>query len=208
MHSVEILPNFVQTITSFTVMRMSNTIRLGLFFMGLFIAYACGGKSSETEGDAQSMIELGDDSQKTSPLRTAAGRIGTADVKVQYGSPAVRNRIIWGDLLPYGEVWRTGANEATFVEFSEDVTVEGQELKAGKYSLFTIPRESGKWTVIFNSEWNLQHGHYQYKEENDVLRVEAMPQWGDTSQENLSISVEDNGLLLKWEKLSLPISIQ
>lgn len=189
-------------------MRMSNTIRLGLFFMGLFIAYACGGNNSETEGGAQSMVDLEDDGQKASPLRTAEGRIGTAEVKVQYGSPAVRNRIIWGDLLPYGEVWRTGANEATFVEFSEDVTVEGQELKAGKYSLFTIPRESGKWTVIFNSEWNLQHGHYQYKEENDVLRVEAMPQWGDTSQENLSISVEDNGLLVKWEKLTLPISIQ
>lgn len=189
-------------------MRMSNTIRLGLFFMGLVVANACGGKNSETEGDAENRVELDGDGEKPSPLRTAEGRIGTAEVKVQYGSPAVRDRVIWGDLLPYGEVWRTGANEATFVEFSEDVTVEGQELKAGKYSLFTIPMESGKWTVIFNSEWNLQHGHYQYKEENDVLRVEATPEWEDTSQENLLISVEDSGLLVKWERLSLPVRIQ
>lgn len=188
-------------------MRMSNTIRFVLFFVGLFVAYACGGKNSET-GDAESMAEIETDGQKPSPLRTAEGRIGTAEIKVQYGSPAVRNRVIWGDLLPYGEVWRTGANEATFVEFSEDVTVEGEELKAGKYSLFTIPKESGRWTVVFNSEWDLQHGHYQYKEENDVLRVEATPEWGETSQENLSINVEDNGLLVKWEKLTLPITIQ
>ena len=189
-------------------MKTSNTIRFVLFFVGLFIAYACGGKSSGTEGGAEDMAITEADGQKPSPLRTDEGKIGTAQVKVQYGSPALRNRVIWGDLIPFGEVWRTGANEATFVEFSEDVTVEGQELKAGKYSLFTIPKESGNWTVIFNSDWNLQHGHYQYKEENDVLRVEATPQWGDSSQENLSISVEDNGLLLKWEKLTLPILVQ
>lgn len=187
-------------------MKRFYTNLLPVFFVTLWIAYGCGEKRSEGTG-TDSVVGVEDGTQKASPMRNIEGKVGAADVKVQYGSPAVRNRVIWGDLLPYGEVWRTGANEATFVEFSEDVTVEGKELEAGKYSLFTIPKEHGKWTVIFNSEWDLQHGHYQYKEENDVLRVEATPQWEETSQEHLSISIENYGLLVRWDKLSLPIQI-
>ncbi|MFN3803124.1 DUF2911 domain-containing protein, partial [Belliella pelovolcani] len=99
------------------------------------------------------------------------------------------------------------ANEATWVEFATDITVEGSVLPAGKYSLFTIPRASGKWTVIFNSEWDLEHGHFQYKEENDVLRVESTPTFVEESQEQLSISIESPGIVVKWEKLVLPIVI-
>ena len=188
------------------MMKKFYTKLLPLFFMILIMAYGCGKKQSENAEVDKERMESG--TQKASPVHSAQGKIGTTDVKIQYGSPAVRNRVIWGDLLPYDEVWRTGANEATFVDFSQDVTVEGKPLKAGKYSLFTIPKEQGNWTVIFNSEWDLQHGHYQYKEENDVLRVEAAPQWEDTAQENLSISIEDYGLLVRWEKLSLPIRIE
>lgn len=188
-------------------MKKSYTKLLPIFFVTLWITYSCGGKRSEEAG-ADNVARTEGGTQKASPMRSVQGKISTATVAVQHGSPAVRNRVIWGDLLPYGEVWRTGANEATFVEFSEDVTVEGEELEAGKYSLFTIPKEQGEWTVIFNSEWDLQHGHYQYKEENDVLRIEANPQWEEVSQENLTISIEDYGLLVRWEKLSLPIRIE
>jgi hypothetical protein len=111
-------------------------------------------------------------------------------------------------LVPYNVVWRTGANEATFIEVSQDVTVEGQSLKPGKYSIFTIPKESGKWTVIFNSDWDLEHGHFQYNEKNDVLRVEVAPVWENESTERLSIDIESPGMVIRWEKLKLPISVE
>ena len=189
-------------------MKKSNVLLSALFLAGSLCFYGCSGKGSGTEGNGDEGADMEVGSEKASPKRTDEGTIGDVKVKVQYGSPSVRNRVIWGDLNPYNEVWRTGANEATFVEFSDDVTVEGEALKAGKYSLFTIPKESGTWTVIFNSEWDLEHGHYQYKEENDVLRVESRPQWEENSQESLSITVEEYGLLLRWEKLSLPIQIR
>lgn len=171
---------------------------------------ACGGeKSNDSSTDSASeMEEISAQDQRASPLRTLEGKIGDSNVLVQYGAPSVKGRVVWGDLVPYNEVWRTGANESTFVDFDSDVTVEGKELKAGRYSLFTIPKSSGKWTVIFNSEWDLEHGHFQYKEVNDVLRVESTPQWVEQSQEQLSISIESPGLVVKWEKLILPIVIQ
>ncbi|OYX16141.1 MAG: hypothetical protein B7Z16_12075, partial [Algoriphagus sp. 32-45-6] len=89
-----------------------------------------------------------------------------------------------------------------------DITVEGKNLPAGKYSLFTIPKESGPWTVIFNSEWDLEHGHFQYDEKNDVLRVESVPTWESTSSERLSIEIESPGIVIRWEKLKLPITIR
>lgn len=179
-----------------------------IFFVAIAILISCGEKKVEsdevvTEDVAEEAVD-----NRASPLRKVEGKIGDKTVKLQYGSPAVKDRVIWGDLVPYNEVWRTGANEATNLEFSEDLTVEGQRLPAGRYSLFTIPKENGPWTVIFNSEWDLEHGHYQYKEENDVLRVTAEPSWENESQERLSIEIVSEGLLVKWEKLKLPIRIE
>ncbi|WP_200980097.1 DUF2911 domain-containing protein [Echinicola sp. 20G] len=168
----------------------------------------CGGaeKSENVQNEETEAMEMQEE-ERASPLKTAEGEIGGKTISVQYGAPSVKGRAIWGDLEAYGEVWRTGANEATYLNFSDDVTVEGEALPAGKYSLFTIPQKEGDWTVIFNSEWNLEHGHYQYKEENDVLRVKVTPEWLDTNQEQLLISVEEPGLIVRWEKLKLPITI-
>ena len=186
-------------------MKKSDTKLFTLLVAVVFSIYGCSGKSSQdAEGE---VTEEASGEERPSPLRTSEGKIGDVDVKVQFGSPSVKGRVVWGDIAPYGEVWRTGANEATFVEFSDDVTVEGKELEAGKYSLFTIPQENGPWVVIFNSEWDLEHGHYQYKESNDVLRVEVDPQWEASSQEGLSVTVEDGGIVVRWEKLRLPIQI-
>lgn len=175
--------------------------------MGLMVG--CGEQKSTTEESAESTgsEEVMEDT-RASPLRQVEGKVGDKTVKVQYGSPAVKGRTIWGDLVPYGEVWRTGANEATFIESSQDLLVEGQSLPAGKYSLFTIPMESGDWTVILNSEWDLEHGHFQYKEENDVLRVTSTPRWVNEGRESLQILVVPDGLLVEWEKLELPINIK
>lgn len=167
-------------------------------------------KTSESSGSevAEQTIESSEtEESRPSPLMVKEGQISGKAFKVQFGSPAVKGRELWGDLVPYNVVWRTGANEASYVELSEEMTVEGKKLAPGKYSLFTIPKETGPWTVIFNSEWDLEHGHFQYDEKNDVLRVEVEPVWGASSQESLSIEIENPGIIIYWEKLKLPISI-
>lgn len=191
-------------------MKKTNILMLAAIIAGTMFFFGCGGgKKAETAEPASAeMEEIPARDQRASPLRSLEGKIGDTNVLIQYGAPSVKGRVIWGDLVPYNEVWRTGANESTYVDFDSDVTVEGKQLKAGRYSLFTIPRSSGKWTVIFNSEWNLEHGHFQYKKENDVLRVESSPQWVGESQEQLSIAIESPGIVVRWEKLVLPIVIE
>lgn len=96
--------------------------------------------------------------------------IGTTQVTITYGRPSVRDRVIFGELVPFDTVWRTGANEATTIAFSGDVTVEGEPLSAGTYGLFTIPRENGVWTLIFNNTAE-QWGAYRYDSGVDALRM-------------------------------------
>jgi hypothetical protein len=183
---------------------------LGLILVGsLTFTLACQPKSEEsTATETQEQLPEETTEKKSSPLVKKEGQISGKTIKVQYGSPSVKGRTIWGDLVPYNIVWRTGANEASYIDLATAITVEGKALAAGKYSIFTIPKENGTWTVIFNSDWNLEHGHFQYEEKNDVLRIEVQPQWEETSQESLSIEVESPGLVIRWEKLKLPISIQ
>ncbi|WP_373522044.1 DUF2911 domain-containing protein [Aquiflexum sp.] len=191
-------------------MKKPNVFMLAVFAAGTMLLSGCGAEKSaeSTDSEEMSMEEKPASETRASPLRTLEGTAGNSKLMVQYGAPSVKGRVVWGDLVPYNEVWRTGANESTFVEFGSEVTVEGQKLPAGRYSLFTIPKASGKWTVIFNSEWDLEHGHFQYKQENDVLRVESSPEWLTDSQEQLSIAIESPGIVVRWEKLKLPIVIQ
>ncbi|NVJ87440.1 MAG: DUF2911 domain-containing protein [Algoriphagus sp.] len=178
--------------------------------LAILVFDSCGSKNSETAEDTSGteMAEESTEQSRPSPLEVKEGNISGKAFKIQYGSPSVKGRQIWGDLVPYNVVWRTGANEATYIDLAEEMTVEGQSIAAGKYSLFTIPRESGDWTVILNSEWDLEHGHFQYDEKKDVLRVEVSPEWEETSQERLSIDIEEPGIVIRWEKLKLPIQIQ
>jgi len=108
---------------------------------------------------------------RPSPNAFAGLQIGSTRVMIAYGSPGVRGRTIFGGLVPYGAVWRTGANEATTITFTGDVLVEGTAVAAGTYSLFTIPGER-MWTIILNAE-NNQWGAYNYDEGKDVLRFTA-----------------------------------
>ena len=158
-----------------------------------------------TTGTAFAQTETAKEA-KPSPAATATGKIGAANVTVAYSSPAVKGRPIWGGLVPYGQVWRAGANEATTVEFSKSVTVEGKALAAGKYGFFVIP--TGKqWTVIFNREPN-QWGAYKYDQKQDALRVTVTPRKTAAPSERLVYEVTPKGLVLRWENLEAPIAVK
>lgn len=140
-----------------------------------------------------------DKSTRPSPPAMTEGTVQGAHVMISYSAPSVKGRTIWGDLVPYGKVWRTGANEATTIETDKDITIQGKTLPAGKYALFTIPGET-EWTWIFNSVWE-QWGAYRYDESKDVLRVMAKPRKTETMQEQLRFDIMDNEVLLYWENL-------
>ena len=146
-----------------------------------------------------------DKSKRPSPPAEAKGVIDGSDITVNYSSPSVKGRIIWGSLVPYGKVWRTGANEATVFETSKDIVLNGQTLPAGKYSLFTIPGEN-EWTVIFNSDWN-QWGAFKYNKEKDVLRLTVRPDKSTTFNERLKFEVIDDEVVMYWEnvKVGFPV---
>lgn len=140
-----------------------------------------------------------------SPRKQANGKIAGVTIDVDYGSPSVKGRKIWGGLEPYDKVWRAGANEATTVTFSKAVKINGNALDAGKYAFFIIPRENGKWTVIFNSEPN-QWGAFKHDKSKDALRVDVDPVWADDTQEALMYSV-DKTLNFAWEKARLSLEV-
>ncbi len=110
---------------------------------------------------------------KLSPKASVSQTIGTTTVSIEYHRPAARGRKIWGELVPYGQVWRTGANEATTIRFSDPVRVAGRQIPAGSYALFTIPGPE-TWTVILNRRWR-QFGAYDYQPKDDVVRLEVKP---------------------------------
>jgi Protein of unknown function (DUF2911) len=141
-----------------------------------------------------------------SPKATATGKIGETSVTVSYCQPAVKGRKIWGDLVPYGQVWRTGANDATVIEFSNDVMIEGKKLAKGKYALFTIPTEKD-WTIVFNKDAK-QWGAYSYKEGSDVLRVQVSPKKSAAMTERMTFAVNKSAVDLTWENLAVSFSVK
>jgi hypothetical protein len=146
-----------------------------------------------------------------SPKATVSQTIGLTDISVNYHTPSTRGREIWGKLVPFGKVWRTGANEATLVTFSDDVVVQGEKLPAGTYSLFTIPESHDNWTIIFNKNPN-QWGAFDYKENEDVLRVPVQAIPGDFHETLFfsftNIKPTSGELNINWEKIRIPIKIE
>ncbi len=148
---------------------------------------------------------------QVSQAATVSQNIGLNEVTIKYHRPGVKGRKIWGELVPFGKVWRTGANEATTITFTEDVLVEGQPLAAGTYALFTIPG-ANEWTVLFNRNAK-QWGAYEYKEGEDVTRIKVKPVTTAASEEWMSFRFQDPSLdtakiVLAWEKLELPFTIK
>lgn len=150
------------------------------------------------------------DFPKASPNATIKEHVGLAPLEIEYSRPSAKGRKIFGGLVPFGEVWRTGANDATKVTFGADVTFGGQPVPAGTYALFTIPDEK-EWTVILNKVSG-QWGSYAYDAKNDQLRVKAAPSRLSEPVETFQISVvdmrsESANLTLAWEstRVSVPI---
>lgn len=145
--------------------------------------------------------------QKKSPAKTSEATIDGVKVTVNYSSPSVRGRTIWGDLVPYDKVWRTGANAATTISFDKDVKINGTVVKAGTYALFTIPGKK-EWTIIINTNAK-QWGAFKYKEELDVMRFKVTPEKSKEMQESLEIEVEKDGeVSIEWEYLELEFKIE
>lgn len=141
---------------------------------------------------------------KLSPHATVVQTIGTTTVSLDYHRPAVRGRTIWGALVPYGQVWRTGANEATTIRFTDPVKVNGQAVPAGSYALFTIPGPD-TWTIILNRRWK-QLGAFEYQPKEDLLRFEVRPKQLKEHTEYLTYDLQPASrssayVDLYWEKL-------
>lgn len=173
---------------------MKSTLHLGkLFVSGLLLVFT------------QSLFAQA----PQSPAMTAKGK----NVKVSYGQPSKRGRVIFGELVPYGEVWRSGANNATEITFEKNVVIDKKEIKAGTYTLFTIPQKD-KWTIILNSKLG-QWGSYDYDKikDKDVLKTDVVVKKA-ALQEKLTYSFadKDNGTVLSiaWDEVEveLPISIR
>ncbi len=150
-----------------------------------------------------------DKSQRKSPPMETTGMVGDVEVKINYSAPSVKGRTIFGDLEPWDEVWRTGANEATTFEVSKNVLIEGEELAAGTYALFTIPGQE-RWTIIFNSVAD-QWGDYDYDESKDVLRVEVTPKTTEEVTEQMKIALKEkegtSHIMIKWDHTKVPFTI-
>lgn len=149
-----------------------------------------------------------DKTKRPSPPSTASASIGSANITVEYSQPAKNGREVFGKLVPYGEVWRTGANEATEITVSKDVMIAGQSLKAGRYQLFTIPT-ADKWTIIFNSKLG-QWGAFFYDAKSNVLTVEVPSGSNDVVLERLVLQVETapaTGLSIAWDKTKVFVPI-
>lgn len=148
---------------------------------------------------------------RPSPNAHVTQTVGITDITIDYSSPAVHGRQIWGGLVPFDKLWRAGANQATKITFSRDVVIDGKPVPAGSYSYFVIPTQ-GKWTLILNKTAN-QPGTGSYKKEEDLLRVEMKPQT-ISMRERLAYLVSNfsdssGNIDLEWEKMrvSLPFTL-
>ncbi len=172
----------------------------------LIIALVAGLALGSSFCHAQSaLLDLPRDSQHSAVTQ----RIGITDITISYSRPLVKGRPVWGKLVPYNQVWRTGANENTIIKFTDDVSIEGKPLAKGTYALFTIPGEN-QWTVIFSkvhSAW----GSFTYNQADDALRVTVKPQATEL-HEAMTFAFDDVKpdsavATLSWEKVAVPFKV-
>jgi len=211
-----------------------------LFVFTLFIFHACAETASTEEGsqeettgvDSVAMRRQAEDARlyarrgyadsinqgiitvdtfKSSPVRETSATVGGANIKIRYGSPGMRGRVIWGGLVGYDEVWVSGAHLATAVTFDKPIVVNGKNISAGTYALYTIPR-ADQWTIILNTQWN-QHLADDYRQEEDAIRIDVKPIVQPQATQRLTYTIqpvtEKSGkITLTWEKLSVELPFE
>lgn len=145
-----------------------------------------------------------------SPLGTVSQSVGYTDIYIEYERPSVRGREIFGGLVPWNKVWRTGAGNATKIRFSKDVTVGGKPVKAGYYSILSIP-EPEKWTVILNRDTTL-YGSYKYNQNDDEVRFTADVETSKRYYESLTIDIDvipnDARIYISWENVQISFLLE
>lgn len=193
---------------------MKNTILIILLSVFLINCQSNSSEKKEENNhsthDHAAKEEVAPDTVKGSPHKMAMANIGSAHIHIEYNSPAVRKRVIWGGLVALGEIWVTGAHEATSIDFSEDVTINGKTIPKGKYAFFTIPNEK-EWTIILNKNWE-QHLADEYSEKDDILRFQLTPTPNDFT-ERLTYKVvpkdEETAMIeMTWEKLKIAFDVK
>ena len=146
---------------------------------------------------------------RPSPGASLTQTVGVVDITIKYSRPGVKGRAIWGSLVPYDKVWRTGANEATTITFSDDVSINGQPLKKGTYALFTIPGQN-EWQIVFNSQAE-QWGAFNQDATKNVLTVTAKPEKADFREwmmfEIPKLTTDEATVVLRWENLAVPFTV-
>jgi hypothetical protein len=150
------------------------------------------------------------DLPRPSPNASVSQTVGVTEITIKYSRPGVKDRQIWGKVVPYGEVWRTGANENTTIKFSTPVRIDGHELPAGVYGLQTLPT-AGDWTVIFSKDAN-EWGAFSYKQADDALRIQAKP-LPAPFRERMAFDFDDvtdtaAKVVIHWEKLEVSFTVE
>jgi len=171
-----------------------------LYVLAIFLAGIC------FKSNAQQAPRI----PEASPTQTIIQDFGLGKVTITYSRPSVKDRVIFGGINPYGEVWRTGANAATTISFTENVIFEGHSVPAGTYSLFTIPDKT-EWTIILNKTAK-QWGAYSYKEKDDLLRVKVKSAYRAEKRESFTIQFADvtthsADLHLVWDHTSVYVKL-
>lgn len=202
-----------------------------ILFTLILFTWSCGESNKNEDGNSDKMelsnlekehllgkdayadsVNMGilEDTFKGSARRETKGKIGSAQVTVNYGSPGKRGRVIWNGLVSYDQVWVSGSHWATAVTFSDDVMIGGKDVSAGMYGFFTIPGRE-EWTIILNKNYD-QHLADDYDERKDVARVNVIPEILDETVQRLTYTIDETSnrsgnLNLTWDqiKVSMPI---
>lgn len=192
---------------------MKSTLLNSTLILFALVILSCETKKETDTHEHQSTspeVALADTVKKSIP-KEAHAQIGPAHIMIKYHAPAVRGRTIWGGLVPYNEVWVTGAHSATSFEIDKDIRIGEKEVPAGKYALFTIPGKE-KWTIILNKNWG-QHLADDYDQKEDIVRLEVSPEITENIQERLKYTLKEidnssGSVDIRWEKIKVSIPFQ
>lgn len=142
-----------------------------------------------------------------SPKKQATGKIGEVTATIDYSAPSVKDRVIWGELVKYDQIWRAGANENTTVSFDKEVKIKGKIIPAGKYGFFVIPTNGGEWTVVLSKK-NDAWGSKDYSESNDLVRFTVNTKATVENKEEMTFDVINDGIQFNWEKIQFFIEVE